>query len=148
MEMFLSRSEVVATFDRLLGATVVELKNTDDTAVGTRSHIDTHRSATALLRRRHRVGRARRFVRHRLRHAPDGWGAWIASACRMPPISVLFPLTDTESDSAHGVNQPDEVGTVDLAAQPRDVNVDDIVERCCALDVLPKFVRQHFARDG
>ena len=55
--------------------------------------------------------------------------------------SVRLALAETESNTPHGVDQPGEVGTVDLAAQPGNVNVDDVVERGGAAHIFPDLMR-------
>ncbi len=55
--------------------------------------------------------------------------------------SVRLALPETESNAAHGMDQLGEVGPVDLAAQSRNMDVDDVVKRSGAADVFPDLVR-------
>jgi type III secretion protein U len=56
-------------------------------------------------------------------------------------VSVDLAVAEAEANTAHRVNQLDEVGHVDLAAQPGNVHIDDVVERGGASDVFPYLVR-------
>jgi hypothetical protein len=51
-----------------------------------------------------------------------------------------------ESDAAHGVNQLFALFRVDLSPQSRDVNVNDVVERCGPRRFLPDITRQALTR--
>jgi type III secretion protein U len=55
--------------------------------------------------------------------------------------SVRLALAETESDTPHGVDQPCEVRPVDLAAESRNVHVDDVVERGSTAHIFPNLVR-------
>jgi type III secretion protein U len=49
--------------------------------------------------------------------------------------------TETEPNTGHRINEPDEVGPVDLAAPSGDVQVDDVVERGGSTHVFPNLHR-------
>lgn len=55
--------------------------------------------------------------------------------------SVGIAVAETETHPAHGVNQPGEVGPVDLAAKPGDVHVNDVVQGGGASHVFPDLMR-------
>jgi type III secretion system FlhB-like substrate exporter len=55
--------------------------------------------------------------------------------------SVDIAVAETESHPAHSVNQPGEVGPVDLAAKPGDMHVNDIVQGRGAPHVFPDLMR-------
>jgi type III secretion protein U len=55
--------------------------------------------------------------------------------------SVQLGVAETESNAPHRVDQPGEVGPVDLATQSGDMHVNDIVERGGASHVFPNLVR-------
>ena len=64
---------------------------------------------------------------------------------RHQPLTVR--LREHEPDTTHGVNQLDWLLVIDLAAQPRNVHVDDVVEWRGARRLLPDVARQRFTRD-
>jgi type III secretion protein U len=55
--------------------------------------------------------------------------------------SVRLARPEAEAKSTYGVYEPGEIRTVDLAAQPGDVHVDNVVQGGGAADVLPDLVR-------
>jgi type III secretion protein U len=55
--------------------------------------------------------------------------------------SVRLALAETEADTPHRVDQPGEVGPVDLPAQAGNVNVDDVVERGGSANIFPDLMR-------
>src|SRR5262247_3594097 len=60
------------------------------------------------------------------------------SWCRSP---------DQEADPAYGVDQPVAAVVIDLPPQPRDVDVDHVVEARRAHGLVPDVARQHRSRD-
>src|SRR5262245_12232611 len=61
-------------------------------------------------------------------------------------IPSWFALTQHESHTTNGMDQLEITFLIYLFPQPRDVNVDDIVERCTACRFLPHVPSQHFTR--
>lgn len=55
--------------------------------------------------------------------------------------SLQLGVPEAETNTPYGVNQPQEVGPIDLPSQSRDVHVNDIVERGSSPDVFPDLVR-------
>jgi type III secretion protein U len=55
--------------------------------------------------------------------------------------SVRLALAETESDSPNRVDQPGEVGPVDLAAQTGNVNVDNVIQRGGPPNIFPDLMR-------
>ena len=55
--------------------------------------------------------------------------------------SVRLALAETEANAPHRVDQPGEVGPVDLAAQPGNMHVDDVIERGGPANIFPDLMR-------
>jgi type III secretion protein U len=66
---------------------------------------------------------------------------WVQLAQERKQELLRLALSKTESDTPHRVNEPDEVGPIDLAAQPGDVHVDDVVERGGSAHIFPNLPR-------
>lgn len=66
---------------------------------------------------------------------------WVALMEERSRGSLQFAFSDTEANSTHSVNQPGDVGPVDLAAQPGDVHINDVVEGGGAAHIFPNLVR-------
>src|SRR5262249_10642005 len=62
------------------------------------------------------------------------------------PLRGGIGRTEEESDAANGVQKLPGERLVELAAQPGDGHVDDVVERRCAGRHMPDVARQHLAR--
>jgi type III secretion protein U len=58
---------------------------------------------------------------------------------RADSVGLVFP--EAESDTPHGVNQPGEVGPIDLATQPGDMHVDHVVEGSGSTHIFPNLMR-------
>src|ERR671922_450046 len=68
---------------------------------------------------------------------------------RARTLSVcIIAWPDEEADAADGAQELALVGLVELAAQPRDGDVDHVIERRGARAHVPDVARQHLARDG
>lgn len=55
--------------------------------------------------------------------------------------SVQLGVSEAKADAPHGVNQPGQVGPVDLAPKPGDVHVNDVVQGRGTSNVFPDLVR-------
>jgi type III secretion protein U len=55
--------------------------------------------------------------------------------------SVRLALAEAETNSPHRVDQPGEVGRIDLAAQPGDVHVDHVIKGGRPPDIFPDLMR-------
>src|SRR5262249_58961456 len=58
-----------------------------------------------------------------------------------------FAFPQDEADTPNRVNETRRAFRIDLSAEPRDLNVDHVVERRRATGLLPDVAGQHFARD-
>jgi type III secretion protein U len=86
-----------------------------------------------LARRLYREVPLDHYIKEELIDAVAAVFRWVSS--------IQLPVTETETNSPYGVNQPGEVGPIDLAAQPGDMHVDHVIERGSPPDVSPDLMR-------
>lgn len=65
---------------------------------------------------------------------------WARLADRRPE-SLRLGLSEAETDTADSVNQPREIGPIDLPAQPGDMHIDHVVEGSGSTDIFPNLMR-------
>src|SRR5574343_914811 len=66
-------------------------------------------------------------------------------ACRLRWRTIWYPLAQLEADAAQRMDELWPAADVHLLAQPGDMHVDDVVEGCGALHLVPDVPRQHLA---
>jgi type III secretion protein U len=94
-----------------------------------------------LARRLFREVPLNHYINEELIDAVAAVFRWVSLVEESRRASVELPVAEAESNAAHRVDQPGEVGPVDLAAQPSDMHVNDVIERGGALHVFPDLVR-------
>jgi type III secretion protein U len=95
----------------------------------------------ALARRLFREVAVDHYIKEELIDAVAAVFRWVRLADRSRQTSVEVAVAEAESDATHRVNQLGEVGPVDLAAQTRNVHIDDVVEGGGSPDVFPDLMR-------
>jgi type III secretion protein U len=99
------------------------------------------REDRALARRLFREVAVDHYIKEELIDAVAAVFRWVRLVEESRQTSVELGVAEAESDATDRVNQLGEVGLVDLAAQTRDVHVDDVVERGGSPDVFPDLMR-------
>jgi type III secretion protein U len=94
-----------------------------------------------LARRLFREVAVDHYIKEELIDAVAAVFRWVRLAEKSRQTSVELAVAEAESDATHRVNQLGEVGPVDLAAQTRNVHVDDVVERGGSPDIFPDLMR-------
>jgi type III secretion protein U len=94
-----------------------------------------------LARRLFRDVAVDHYIKDELIDAVAAVFRWVRLVEDSRRTSVELAVTEAEADATHRVNQLGEVGLVDLAAQTRDVHIDDVVERGGSPDVFPDLMR-------
>jgi type III secretion protein U len=99
------------------------------------------REDRALARRLFREVAVDHYIKEELIDAVAAVFRWVRLLEESRQTSVELGVAEAESDATDRVNQLGEVGLVDLAAQTRDVHVDNVVERGGSPDVFPDLMR-------
>jgi len=94
-----------------------------------------------LARRLYREVAVGHYIKDELIDAVAAVFRWVRLMEEQRRGSVQLAVAETESDAPYGVNQPGEVGPVDLAPQPGDVHVNDVVQGGGTSHVFPNLVR-------
>lgn len=94
-----------------------------------------------LARRLFRDVQVGHYIREELVDAVATVFRWVRLVEEQHRNSINVRVADTESNAPHCVDQPGEVGAVDLATQTGDMHVNDVVERGGASHVFPNLVR-------
>jgi type III secretion protein U len=94
-----------------------------------------------LARRLFREVAVDHYIKEELIDAVAAVFRWVRLVEKSRQTSVELAVAEAESDATHRVNQLGEVGPVDLAAQTRNVHIDDVVERGGPPDVFPDLMR-------